>query len=369
VSNPNPVVGILVNDSIFRGIPRGRTAFERISFYEIAAKEYDVTPVYFRLRDLNLRGGSVRGLVRENGVYKLRTFPMPAVIHNRAMYFHNPRAYRKLEKLCAVKGIVVFNRWNRYNKWYVHKLLMEKEELRPHLPETEKASVASVRALSSKHDAVIVKPSSSSIGKGIMKVERERAGRRWRLTYPAGTRRGITIWKSVRYSSRVPAALLRRIRHKPYVAQQRLDLATYQGRPFDMRVSVQRGITGGWQMTGIAVKVARKNVFVTNVAQGGKVYRLEEVLSEHPHLNPAEVRHSIETFALSAAEHLSTRLPHLSDIGFDIGITPEGYPVFIEMNLRDLRYSFREGGMMEEWKRTYANPLGYARYLLDTSGV
>ncbi|WP_199618370.1 YheC/YheD family endospore coat-associated protein [Paenibacillus alkalitolerans] len=356
-------VGVLINNNMLRGIPRGRTGHEKISFYEESAREYDITPVYFRLQDISMQDEKVKALVFENGSYRWRKLPLPKVIHNRALYFKNPSANRKLENLCSKKGRIVFNRWNRYGKLFVHRLLMQREDLRPHLPETMKATVKSVRALSSKHEAVIVKPSSSSIGKGIMKVDR--IGTRWRLTYPSGLRKGSSLWKSVDFKFKLPAVLRTNIVRKPHVAQQRLNLATYLGRPFDMRVSVQRGLDGKWQMTGIAAKVAKKNVFVTNVAQGGTVYRLDDVLRDLPHLNPLAVRESIERFSLSAAEHLSTRLPYLSDIGFDIGITPEGYPVFIEMNLRDLRYSFREGGMMEEWKRTYANPLAYARYLLD----
>ncbi|MCI3919941.1 YheC/YheD family protein [Paenibacillus sp. TRM 82003] len=357
------LVGILLNDNLLRGIPKGRTAFERIPFYEEGAQRYGLTPIYFRLEDIHMKKELVNALVLVNGSYVKRTFPLPAVIHNRAMYFNRPKANAKLERLATTKGRFVFNRWNRYGKWHVHKLLMENPELRPHLPETVKATVASIRSIGRRHQAIIVKPSSSSIGRGIMKVDRTADG--WRLVYQQKGPKGRIRWKTVRYKRRTPAALRAPIRRKPYIAQQRLPLAEYQGSPFDLRVSVQRGPEGVFQVTGIAAKVAKRRAFVTNVAQGGSVYRLEDVLRGYPQLQPAAVRESIETFSLSAAEHLSTRLPNLSDIGFDIGVTPDGYPVFIEMNLRDLRYSFREGGMPEEWRATYANPMGYAKYVLD----
>lgn len=356
-------VGILVNDNLHRGIPKGKTFYERISFYEEGAAYYGLKPIYFRLRDIHMKEETVKALTLQNGEYVSRTFPLPMVIHNRAMYFRNRAANEKLERLVSSKGRIVFNRWNRYGKWHVHKLLMEAQELRPHLPETAKASVASIRSLGRKHKAVIVKPNSSSIGRGIMKVDWTGSG--WRLVHQRKGAKGRTTWRTVRYKRRPPAALTHSIRRKPYIAQQRLPLAEYNGNPFDMRVSVQRGVEGCFQVTGIAAKVAKRNAFVTNVAQGGSVFRLEDVVSRYPELQPAAVREAVETFAISAADHLSSRLPYLSDIGFDIGITPEGYPVFIEMNLRDLRYSFREGGMTEEWKRTYANPMGYAKYVSE----
>ncbi|WP_274363841.1 YheC/YheD family protein [Paenibacillus thermotolerans] len=361
------IVGILVNDEMLKGIPRGRTGHENISFYEECAAEYGLKPAYFRLSDISMRREQVRALVKEGAEYRFRSLPLPKVIHNRAMFRNYMKADRKLEALCALKGTIVFNRWNRYGKWHVHQLLKKNRLLRPHLPETKQASEHSINKLFRKHGAIIVKPNSSSIGRGIMKIEREEDHNTF--TYPSSSRKSVLQWKTVRYKGKLPAALLRSIKKKPYLAQQRLNLATYGGRPFDMRVSVQRGMKGTWQVTGIAAKVAGKNVFVTNVAQGGTVLRLAEALRDHPHLNPAAVQQSIEKFALAAAEHLSGYIPFLSDVGFDIGVTPEGFPVFIEMNLRDQRYAFCEGGMMEQWKKTYANPLAYAKYLLDSQSL
>lgn len=144
----------------------------------------------------------------------------------------------------------------------------------------------------------------------------------------------------------------------------------FRGQPFDLRVSVQRGAMGQWQVTGIVAKVASKRCFLTNVAQGGTVYRLEPILiAEYPHLQPKAVIKGIEQFSLQVAEHLGNHLPHMADLGLDVGITIEGFPMLIECNGKDQRYSFREAGMLQEWKATYDNPMAYARYLLDCSSA
>src|SRR5690606_5607611 len=105
--------------------------------------------------------------------------------------------------------------------------------------------------------------------------------------------------------------------------------------------------------------------FVTNVAQGGKVYTLDHLLSAMPDADGDQVKDQLVCFALDTARHLSRYLPHIADLGLDVGITRYGYPVFIESNGKDLRYSFAEGNMHEAWKNTYRNPIGYGRYLLD----
>ncbi|WP_376768681.1 YheC/YheD family protein [Paenibacillus foliorum] len=47
-----------------------------------------------------------------------------------------------------------------------------------------------------------------------------------------------------------------------------MPLATYEGRPFDLRISVQRDASGEWQLTGIVAKIASKKTLLTNIAQG-----------------------------------------------------------------------------------------------------
>jgi hypothetical protein len=129
---------------------------------------------------------------------------------------------------------------------------------------------------------------------------------------------------------------------------------------------VQRDAVGEWQITGIVAKVASKKSFLTNVAQGGKVHRLERILeSEYSHLEEQEVLNSISEFSLRVACHLGNNLPHMADLGLDVGITLDGFPMFIECNGKDQRYSFREADMRDEWKATYYNPMAYAKYLLD----
>jgi hypothetical protein len=355
-------VGVLVNHCLFSGISRGRTAHEHLEWYEEAGKKFELQPIYFRLSDIQSAKGTVSALVLHQGKYRLRNFPLPKVIHNRAMYLRNPSANHFLDHLVRNHEIHLFNKRNRYSKWHTHRLMMEGSALRPHLPETCKASEQIVRTLGKKYEAVIVKPSNGSIGRGIMKVEQQLRG--WNLSYPT-RRKGQTVWQTAHIRGKFPVWFQRKMKINCYIAQQRLNLAKFRENPFDMRVSVQRNHSGMFQVTGIAAKVARRNGFVTNVAQGGQVFRLEHILQDFPNLHSEQVISDVQQFSLAAANHLSARLPQLADIGFDIGITPDGFPVFIEMNLRDLRYSFREGSMMNEWKQTYFNPIGYARYLLD----
>jgi len=352
-------VGILVNRNWYRGIRTGRTGHEALLQYVTTARDYSLTPCFIQLSDLKPGASKVAAYVLQNWRFVKKTVPMPAVIHNRAIY-KGKTAKMKLRSIAA-RGTLVFNACNRYNKGYIHKLLMERPELRIHLPETEPATPDSIVQLMARHPSLIVKPDNGSIGKGIMLIKRGDDGN-WQLRLRRnGKFQTVRKWEK---DGQLPQLLLNRIKKQRYLVQQRLPLATVQGRPFDVRVSVQRDHSGEWQVTGMIGKAAAARSFLTNVAQGGQVYPLERILKAYPALNLDTVRQHIARFSLLVAAHLSERLPGLADIGLDVGITEHGFPMFIECNGRDLRYSFLRGGMLEEWTNTYRNPMGYAACLM-----
>ena len=97
-------------------------------------------------------------------------------------------------------------------------------------------------------------------------------------------------------------------------------------------------------------------MYVTNVAKGGTSHTLPVLLQDLPHLNPEDVSTNIRQFSIKIAKQLEKHIPDLADIGLDIGITNEGFPMFIECNARDLRITFRNAKMMDEWKADSYNP-------------
>ncbi|XEC93386.1 YheC/YheD family protein [Paenibacillus tarimensis] len=360
-----PYVGILVNDRTYRKIPMGNTKFEAIDHYVEAGKKYGISPCFIRLSDLKKGQSTVKAYVKQNGLYVRQHVPAPLVIHNRALYT-SERQYRRLASRIS-DGRMLFNYRNRYGKLFIHRLLWRNPALRPHLPETCRATPANVVLMMKQYNHLIVKPNKSSIGRGVMRMDRTNTG--WRLTYPVVSRLGRQKWRTIEWlGTRLPAILKNRIRKSFYIVQMCLPLAIYKGSPFDLRVSVQRTADGNWGITGIVAKVAPKHTFVTNVAQGGKTYRLGHILrEEYPHLSEEDVVQRISDLSTQVAYHLSHWLPHMADLGLDVGITNEGYPMFIESNGKDQRYSFREAGMLDEWIATYHNPMAYAKYLLDAS--
>lgn len=356
----NPLVGVLIEPFTYLGIKEGDTGREHLPYYDKGGEIYGIKPCFFRLSDIDFASGEVFAYIIENAVYKRRRLPIPRVIHNRIL-LKGKRDRERMRKLSGM-GTIIFNSHNRFSKWSMHKLLESNDALRPYLPKTYKATSQSIRMMMQRYEHLIVKPENGSVGKGILKLDR--VGPLWQASYPIPKGEHGQKWTQELYQSTLPSAIATRLNRHSYIVQERIPLAKYNDAPFDLRVSVQRNILGEWQVTGMVAKVASKGHFLTNVARGGKTYTLEQILQQHPTLELHQVRNSVESLSLKIAHFIGRKLPFMADLGLDIGITEDGYPYFIECNARDLRITFRNATMNEEWEATHTTPMGYAAYIL-----
>lgn len=355
-------VGILLNSSMYRGIPTHRTGQESISVYEEAAREYGLIPCFLRLGNIDPIEGTCTGYMLHGVDYVKTDIPLPPVIHNRAFY-PEPAAHRKIQFLIS-QGVTIFNVNNRYGKDVIHRMLWSAPHLRNYLPEAMSAKPANLRMMMSRFPDLILKPIRGSIGHGVMRLQNSEASG-WQLTYASSS--GKNEWNTVKlHRSELPLWTRRLLQRKPYLLQERIPLAEFETRPIDLRVTVQRGISGDWAVTGLFAKIAPKGSFVCNIAKGGVPLPAEELLGKAlpGQMVPAAIAH-VEELALAISRHLGSRLPLLGDLGLDIGLTANGRPYFIECNGRDQRYGFRKAEMSATWKNTYRQPMAFARYLLD----
>ncbi|MGM0876157.1 MAG: YheC/YheD family protein [Bacillota bacterium] len=301
----------------------------------------------------------VKALIRQNsGEYILTAIPKPPVIHNRI--FTNTTKEKKKVKELQSEGINIFNENNRYTKLTIYEILKKKKELFPYVPETVRANKANLMYMMKKYNELILKPSSGSLGVGISKLSRINA-RNWEFSYY----KNRSLNKE-RFSDNWPVKLKDLLSSTDVLIQQRIPLALSKGGHFDTRVSVQKNQSGEWQVSGIVGKVAKKGRFITNVAQGGTCYPLKEILKDLPHLDNQQLKKEIEQLSIKVVQQLESEIPNLADLGLDVGITHEGKPMFIECNGRDLRVTFQNANMIEEWEETHATPIRYANYLYET---
>ncbi|PAK48868.1 YheC/YheD family protein [Paenibacillus sp. 7541] len=355
-------VGILLNNNLYRRLSGGRSARLSLKNYEEAAAMYGLVPCFTTIDRLSPEKGTLIGCIPAESGYVQVQIPIPRAIHLRAIYT-DKRALSIIDRLMH-QGIYVYNGRTRYGKDVIHRMLGEDPEMLPALPHTVRATPMSIREMIHQHGDLVLKPCSGSVGIAIMRL-RASSGKYY-LTYSrsAPSAKG---WRTVRVSAaKLHPLIHRRISRAAFLVQERIQLAEYEGRPFDIRVTVQRGGSGEWEVTGMFAKTSPPRTFVSNIAQGGSAHLVPDILAKSlPYIPTALMLERLVQFALHTAHTLSRHIPFAADFGLDIGVTPDGKLYFIECNGCDQRYGFLEAGMDETWKQSYRTPMAFARYLYD----
>jgi len=342
-------MGILLDPDVFRGIRKRRTGHEKLRLYNKAAAKHGISLIYLNLNRIRPPENRSLSYRWSKGGYVYGRHPIPPVIHNRAMAF-SKASRRRLAWLNKTR--YVFNAKTRYSKYDIHRKL--RDRYAAHLPATVRYSKGQLKRMMERYAGLFIKPVSGSVGKGILQLVKVNGGT-WKLK---GRGKPVTA-----HADKIRSIVHRAVGGRRYLIQQAIRLARYRGRPYDIRVTVQKGGDGHWHVVGMFGKVARKGSGITNVARGGTVTKAE-VLFRHSFAHPHLVAANVRQLSLSMARHLGSRLKHLADVGFDIGVDESGRVFLIEMNARDQRYGFRKAGMEQAYRKTYENPILYGKYLL-----
>ncbi|WP_180968343.1 YheC/YheD family protein [Paenibacillus pasadenensis] len=231
------------------------------------------------------------------------------------------------------------------DKWEQHRVLRGDPRIAAWLPETQLLEKEALAQMLLRHKSVVLKPRDGSFGTDIVFITRKGADA-FRMQHESNA---ITMSGT----DEVLEWLWTESKGRGYLVQERIRLARIQGRPFDIRIMVQRkrAARSPWTVTGSYAKVAAKGYLVTNVAsrpipllQALRAARIED------RSLPSQVKQA----ALQAAERLGERYPDLRQVGFDIGIDKDRRIWIIEGNYQPVLRPFRllkDSSMLRTIKR------------------
>ncbi len=188
------------------------------------------------------------------------------------------------------------------DKWEKTVLMRKKKLLRQHMPPTAVATKRQLRRMLSQYGMIYVKPSGGSQGRGVMRMEKRKGGMR-RYAYQLGERKRTFATYEQAYRS-----ISRKIKGERHVAQKGIRLLKHKGRPFDIRLMIQKAPRGGWKTTGMFSRVAHPRKIVTNGSQGGSIYATDHVLRLYA--NPAKRKKIVSPDGRSGAAHDQTVAKH-----------------------------------------------------------
>jgi hypothetical protein len=325
-----PFVGILTvaGGGIFRGV--------QSNFKEIieAGREHGAFVYIIPVENIDWSTLTVGGYIYDpiRSRWLNESLPLPHVIYNRIPnrnFEQQPHVKQALEKLVQIKKTKLYNP-HFFDKRELFAILKRKTELLPFLPETYPlTSPAILRKLLSRYPVIYLKPYNGMAGKGIFRLEER--NKRYLLQYQE-KEKTMLRWLN---SLKEVWSFLEKNKKDHYLAQQGIELATYNGKLFDIRLLAQKNGSGRWRITGTGIRLAGEGNITTHVPRGGSVQHPATILpTVFPGTSPEELLKSIRMFAIKIAHALEEKWPSLGEISMDIGIDQSGKIWFIESNAK-----------------------------------
>lgn len=323
---------------------------------------------------VDLERNRVTAYVIQGGSWRKVRRRLPRLIYDR-FFLHEPRpvVLRRYRRLLR-SGIFRFLNPTLPDKWRLHCVLVRDKAVRCYLPPTRKYRDADqLVKLLRRWRSVVLKPAQGMKGRGLWFLRKDGD----RLVVRKGTKGSICLreadlrqWaKSHTFNN--------------FIVQRALQLQDKHGRPFDLRVLVQRDRHNNLQVTGAGVRMGRPGSLVSNLHQGGRALTIEAAFREIPEMAWGSAAGSVRTAAaftdhlgaaaLSIARSLDRRYGPLAEVGLDFGFDLQSKRLyFIEANSRPGRIIFRRMGDHATRSLSIRRPLEYACYRLlsvsDLSG-
>ncbi|NQX68017.1 YheC/YheD family protein [Paenibacillus alba] len=308
---------------------------------------------------------SVRTLTYDAGARKWirRRTSLPPVIYDRCRY-KAVANYRVLKAFRNRHAKLTFLSRPLANKWSMHQLLSDNEDIRPYLPATQRFSSVQelVKALK-KHKLIYAKPKNGTGGRGILRIEQLGSD----LYLLQGRNQQRTIIAPYRATEKQLLVKLNSLKLSPdYVVQQGIKLTLKDGRVHDYRLLIQKNGQGEWEVTGCAGRIGPHRSITSNLHGGGSAVSQNKLLS-YRFSSPDKIdsiKKEMTSFAHTLAGFLETKFGKLCELGLDIAVDPSGRVWLLEVNPKPSREVFRKIGESATYQKAVTRPLEYALWMM-----
>jgi glutathione synthase/RimK-type ligase-like ATP-grasp enzyme len=224
------------------------------------------------------------------------------------------------------------------NKLLKYRHMKSYAPLAYYLPKTDWMSTHAFWDMMNQYGRVVVKPTGGSRGRGVYQVT-DLGGNRYQIHVE---KRKIRI----KGKDRTYDYLSRCIGDQSYIVQRWISRAKVRGRPFDLRVIIQRRRNSyAWTVTGKVAKVAGRGYIVSNITRSkGRVLPVRTAIARSSlrRFSLRSLQSAINRVSLLSAKRLSTKFPHHRIYGLDLALDRNGRPWIIEANLFPSRSHFRK---------------------------
>ncbi|MCA0756883.1 YheC/YheD family protein [Paenibacillus sp. N4] len=235
------------------------------------------------------------------------------------------------------------------SKWTKTKWLLG-SKVRTYIPETLTYSRSNLSRMFSRYSTVFFKPTGGTGGFNIIRIKKLADG--YTLQHNSEKKRFKTF-------DALYGHLNKRARQRSYLLQKGIRLATVKGRPFDIRVMVQKSNAGSWKSTAMCTKIGRPGKVATNYHQGGEVGYFWQTLSGAGFGKAAVKRKEQELKKLGedVGRVFDRHAKGFRELGLDVALDDKGNAWILEVNTRPTVYPLKN---MSD-KSMYRRIMSYAR--------
>lgn len=326
-------------------------------------KEMGAEVFVFSPQDVNAASRRIKGFTPGADGWKSGWYAWPDIVIDRYRYYpiEKHKSYLPFRK----------KNWFRYannrfaNKFRVHQVLMQEEELQRWLPETRLYRREELADMLKRHGVVYVKPTNGSGGRSILRVERR--GKVYLLrgrTKNQGRKNAVLPTLSALTTEIERWTNREKYGEEQFFLQQGLDLALLPGRTVDARLLIQKDGSGEWRLTGVGMRIGPKRSSTSNLHGGGTAVPAGRFLAFRFGVQEAErILRECRELALKTVETIEKHFGSMMEFGFDLGIDANGRVWIIEINPKPGRDIFRKLGQWDRYRLAVRRPLEYALYL------
>lgn len=223
-----------------------------------------------------------------------------------------------------------------YNRGKLAKynLMAKSSGLVSSLPQTRSLTKSHFRSLLERYGKVIVKPTGGWGGSGVISVKAKDHNK---YEIQSGKNKIKKIGFHSTYSF-----IHSKTNGTPHIVQRKISLANIKGRPFDIRVMIQKKKNSNWVITGALAKVAGSGYIITNVKRSkGRVMNTRMAIrqSNIRGISTYQVQSRINRIALKSAKQLK-KYYRINTVGLDIGLDAKGKVWIIEPNFKPDKFLF-----------------------------
>jgi len=294
-------------------------------------------------------------LPTKNG-WKEKTVSPPAVVYN--CYYNKTAKEINLFKIMGKDKI--FNTVTFFNKWRVSSFLAQ-SEYSSYLPETFMYKSSLLPDYLEAWKLLFLKPVYGNKGRHVYRLEQKENSEIYISTHSLPPR------YICRQNEDSRQKLQNVLPSKKYIMQRGIESSKLDNCFFDLRFLVQKNISGNWQVSVAACRLAYESYFNTSAFQG--IYVAENFLPKIKGQAGTFLLEQLKEISIGVAKVLDRRLGLLGELSVDFILDENNRPWIIEVNGKPQKSIYKDLEAIPQKQLIFQKPLEYAYYLSQLSST